>query len=127
MDDWLILNGWYWVIDIGCWMILDDWYWVIGWYWMIWISLLWYATLWDEWLLWIIYCDNEVDYLFCCGSSVYLIMMIINCDLWVIYLCIYRWLNCFKQQLGPKRHVLDFDETGIGFPYLGSENHIDPN
>ena len=29
-------------------------------------------------------------------------------------------LNCFKtlKQLGPKRHALDFDETGIGFPYL---------
>ena len=29
-------------------------------------------------------------------------------------------LNCFKhlKQLGPKRHVLDFDETRIGFPYL---------
>ena len=22
------------------------------------------------------------------------------------------------KQLGPKRHALDFDETGIGFPYL---------
>ena len=22
------------------------------------------------------------------------------------------------KQLGPKRYVLDFDETGIGFPYL---------
>ena len=22
------------------------------------------------------------------------------------------------KQLGPKRHVLDFDETGIGFPHL---------
>ena len=29
-------------------------------------------------------------------------------------------LKCFKplKQLGPKRHALDFDETGIGFPYL---------
>ena len=22
------------------------------------------------------------------------------------------------KQLGPKRYILDFDETGIGFPYL---------
>ena len=29
-------------------------------------------------------------------------------------------LNCFKpiKQLCLKRHALDFDETGIGFPYL---------
>ena len=27
-------------------------------------------------------------------------------------------INPLRQQLGPKRHALDFDETGIGFPYL---------
>ena len=60
----------------------------------------------------------------------YLIMLIINCDC-ELSTCEYvdTILNCFKplKQLGPKRHALDFDETGIGFPNWISKNHIDPN
>ena len=49
--------------------------------------------------------NDKIDYLWCCELSI----------------CVYldNELNCFKlKQLGPKRHALDFDETGIGFPYL---------